>query len=113
MVELITHNRRNGVVVNSTALAKHLGVRHQDLMRKVKRIMKSSYVPKNVINDKYCKGGKRDNYMFTKRIIKKLGYLELIPEMDLLQEKIKKESREKLDKMFGGMIKTQPNSTKE
>ena len=112
MVELITHNRRNGVVVNSTALAKHLGIRHQDLMRKVKRIMKSSYVPKNVINDKYCKGGKRDNYMFTRKIIVKLGYLELIPEMDLLQEKIKKESQEKLDRMFGGMLKTQPNSTK-
>lgn len=111
MVELITHNRRNGVVVNSTALAKHLGVRHQDLMRKVKRIMKSSYVPKNVINDKYCKGGKRDNYMFTKKIIVKLGYLELIPEMDLLQEKIKKESQERLDRMFGGML-SQLNSTK-
>ena len=74
--------------------------------------MKSSYVPKNVINDKYCKDGKRDNYMFTRKTIVKLGYLELIPDMDLLKEKIKKESQEKLDRMFGGMLKTQPNSTK-
>ncbi len=101
MVELITYNRRNGVVVNSTALAKHLGVRHQDLMRKVRRIMKSSYVPKNVIADKYSKGGKRDNYMFTKRIIVKLGYLEFVDDMVKLENKVREEVRERLRKMFG------------
>ena len=82
-MELISYSNKSGVVCNSIILCKHLGIQHQDLIRRIKR-KTTVYLPHELIDDKFSRGGKRINYKLKTHIIKALELYEIEEEMKLL-----------------------------
>ena len=85
---------------NSIILCKHLGIQHQDLIRRIKR-KTTVYLPYELINDKFSRGGKRINYKLKTHVIKALELYEIEEEMKLLTDIKKKEIEIRLKAMFG------------
>ena len=100
MVELITYSNQSGVVCNSIVLCKHLGIQHQDLIRRIKR-KTTVYLPYELINDKFSRGGKRINYKLKTHVIKALELYEIEEEMKLLADIKRKEIEIRLKAIFG------------
>lgn len=98
---MIKYSNKSGFYVGSTELCKHLGVSHQDLMRKVDRVDKVRYRPYNIIKDKYCKDGKRKSYRLSAIAISKLGLTDIREVMDTKRKEWKIEIEKRLDSMFG------------
>ena len=85
---------------NSIVLCKHLGIQHQDLIRRVKR-KTNVYLPHELINDKFSRGGKRVNYKLKTHVIKALELSEIEEEMKLLTDIKKNEIEIRLKAIFG------------
>jgi len=100
MVELITYNNKSGVVCNSIVLCKHLGIQHQDLIRRIKR-KTTVYLPHELIDDKFSRGGKRINYKLKTHVIKALELYEIEEKMKLLTDIKRKEIEIRLKEIFG------------
>jgi len=100
MVELITYNNKSGVVCNSIVLCKHLGIQHQDLIRRIKR-KTTVYLPYELIDDKFSRGGKRINYKLKTHVIKALELYEIEEKMKLLTDIKRKEIEIRLKEIFG------------
>lgn len=98
--ELISYTVKDGCYVNSVVLAKDLKVRHQDLIRRVKRVYKN-YLPYVTIQCKYTKGGRRINYKLRRSVVAKLGLLDVAKEMDLIIETESRKIEIMLDEIFG------------
>ena len=88
------------MVCNSIVLCKHLGIQHQDLIRRVKR-KTNVYLPHELINDKFSRGGKRVNYKLKTHVIKALELSEIEEEMKLLTDIKKNEIEIRLKAIFG------------
>ena len=99
-MELITYSRKSGVVCNSIVLCKHLGIQHQDLIRRIKR-KTSVYLPYELIDDKFSRGGKRINYKLQTHVIKALELYEIEEKMQTLTDIKKKEIEIRLKAIFG------------
>ena len=99
-MELITYSNKSGVVCNSIVLCKYLGIQHQDLIRRIKR-KTNVYLPHELINDKFSRGGKRINYKLKTHIIKALELYEIVEEMKLLTDIKRKEIEIRLKAIFG------------
>ena len=99
-MELISYGNKSGVVCNSIVLCKHLGIQHQDLIRRIKR-KTTVYLPHELINDKFSRGGKRINYKLKTHIIKALELYEIEEEMKLLIDIKRKEIEIRLKAIFG------------
>ena len=99
-MELISFSNKSGVVCNSIILCKHLGIQHQDLIRRIKR-KTTVYLPYELINDKFSRGGKRINYKLKTHIIKALELYEIEEEMKLLTDIKRKEIEIRLKAIFG------------
>ena len=99
-MELISYGNKSGVVCNSIVLCKHLGIQHQDLIRRIKR-KTTVYLPHELINDKFSRGGKRINYKLKTHIIKALELYEIEEEMKLLTDIKRKEIEIRLKAIFG------------
>ena len=99
-MELITYSNKSGVVCNSIVLCKHLGIQHQDLIRRIKR-KTTVYLPHELINDKFSRGGKRVNYKLKTHVIKALELSEIEEEMKLLTDIKKNEIEIRLKAIFG------------
>ena len=100
MVELITYSNQSGVVCNSTILCKHLGIQHQDLIRRIKR-KTTVYLPYELIDDKFSRGGKRINYKLKTHVIKALELYEIEEKMKLLTDIKREEIEIRLKEIFG------------
>ena len=100
MVELITYNNKSGVVCNSIVLCKHLGIQHQDLIRRIKR-KTTVYLPYELIDDKFSRGGKRINYKLKTHVIKALELYEIEEKMKLLTDIKREEIEIRLKEIFG------------
>ena len=85
---------------NSIVLCKHLGIQHQDLIRRIKR-KTTVYLPYELINDKFSRGGKRINYKLKTHVIKALELYEIEEEMKLLADIKNKEIEIRLKAIFG------------
>ena len=85
---------------NSIVLCKHLGIQHQDLIRRVKR-KTNVYLPHELIDDKFSRGGKRVNYKLKTHVIKALELSEIEEEMKLLTDIKKNEIEIRLKAIFG------------
>ena len=99
-MELISYSNKSGVVCNSIVLCKHLGIQHQDLIRRIKR-KTTVYLPYELINDKFSRGGKRINYKLKTHIIKALELYEIVEQMQTLTEIKRKEIEIRLKAIFG------------
>lgn len=99
-MELITYSNKSGVVCNSILLCKHLGIQHQDLIRRIKR-KTTVYIPHELINDKFSIGGKRINYRLKTHIIEALELYEIVEQMKTLTDIKRKEIEIKLKAIFG------------
>jgi len=100
MVELITYSNKSGVVCNSIVLCKHLGIQHQDLIRRIKR-KTTVYLPYELIDDKFSRGGKRINYKLKTHVIKALELYEIEEKMKLLTDIKREEIEIRLKEIFG------------
>ena len=85
---------------NSIVLCKQLGIQHQDLIRRIKR-KTTVYLPHELINDKFSRGGKRINYKLKTHIIKALELYEIEEEMKLLTDIKRKDIEIRLRAIFG------------
>ena len=99
-MELISYSNKSGVVCNSIVLCKQLGLQHQDLIRRIKR-KTTVYIPHELINDKFSRGGKRINYKLKTHIIKVLELYEIEEEMKLITDIKRKEIEIRLRAVFG------------
>lgn len=89
-MDLVKYSNRTGVYIYSTDLAKYLGIRHQDLMRKINRMSKG-YIPHDTIKCKYSPNGVRVSYKLN---FKHIGTLELFDLVEQMKEKQRQISEE-------------------
>ena len=100
-MDLVEYSNRNGIFVRSTELAKYLGVRHQDLIRKIERKSKG-YIPHDTIKCKYSPNGVRVSYKLKINHIELLELYDLAEQMKAEQKRISEEIRIRIRNLFGG-----------
>lgn len=99
-MDIIEYSNKTGFYIRSDKLAKYLGIRHQDFVRKLLKVSKG-YIPHGHETCKYSPNGKRLYYKLTRTHINKLGFIELEEEMIRQYKERAERTQAQIRKLFG------------